>query len=97
MQAQRVLAEAQRVMTNKHQWQALTPTNITELKTEEITNHNITRDRQAPMISQDHKNNDDNVRPLSAIMQQQHQTLTLTQEYMLHMMELLGRISPFTP
>jgi hypothetical protein len=41
--------------------------------------------------------NDDYVHPLSANMQQQCQTRTLTQEYTLHMVERSNGIAPFTP
>ncbi len=100
VQAQRVLAEAQRVMTKEHQQQALTPLDIPDLEIEEITNHNITRNQGAPMILQDNNNDNDNdhVHPPLANTLQQHQTGTLMQEYMLHMMELLGvKTAPFMP
>ncbi len=77
-------------ISNRHQ----PSTNIPNLETEDITNHNITRNWGAPMISQDNGNNNDYACPLSANMQQQCQTQTLTQEYTLHMMELLAEKLP---
>jgi hypothetical protein len=62
-QAQRVLAEAQRMMTNKRKQQASTPINIPDLETEEIPNQYGTGNQQVPMISQDDNNDNDYVRP----------------------------------
>jgi hypothetical protein len=50
------------------------------------------------MISQDNNNNNDYIQPLAANTRQQRQTRMLTQEYMMHMMELPGnKVTPFTP
>jgi hypothetical protein len=47
-----------------------------------------------PIISQEEKKN---ISPPAANTQQQRQTRTLSQDYMLHMMEIPGYEAPFTP
>jgi hypothetical protein len=97
VQAQRMFAKTQRVMTKEQQRQEINPTEIPNLEIEEIPNYNNNRNLRAPMILQDNNNND-YIQPLAANMRQQWQTRTLTHEYMLHMMELPGtKTAPFTP
>jgi hypothetical protein len=72
VQAQRVLAEAQRMMTEEK----ITPNEIPDLETEEMPVSNVNRNQQTPMISQDNDNDDDYIRPPAANTQQQQQTRT---------------------
>jgi hypothetical protein len=96
--AQKVFAEAQRVMTKEQQRQEITPTEIPDLEIEEIPSYNNNRNWGAPMILHNDNDDDDYIQPLAANRQQQWQTGTSTQEYMLHMMELPGtKTAPFNP
>jgi hypothetical protein len=92
--AQRVLRErVQEERMNKEERQILVQAQVTPLPSFEIEeNDNIAHTPQGiPQITQDK-----NDTPLSANMQQQRQTRTLRQEFMLQCMEVPGYNAPFT-
>jgi hypothetical protein len=66
-QAQRVLAEAQRVMTKEK----TTPNEIPDLETEEMPVRKVNRNQQTPMLSQDNNDNNDYIQPPVANTRQQ--------------------------
>ena len=91
-QAQRVLSEEQRVIYEKQ----TTPPDNPNLEIEEIRTRNNNNMRGVPMISQDEYEHDEINQPPAANTRLQRQTRTLTQEYLMHMMELPGeRSAPF--
>ena len=89
--SQRVLNEDQRVMTEKD----VTPHKIPELKIEALPVINYNRNWRTLMISQEDVDDNDYEQPPAANTQQQRQTRTLTQDCMLHTMELLSnKVTP---
>ncbi len=69
-------------------------TSLPDIEVKEYPNLNLGRLQGTPIISQD--NEEDIIQP-AANTEQQRQTHTLTQDYMLHMMEIPGYEAPFTP
>ena len=91
-QAQRVLSEAQRVTSQKQ----ITPPHNHNFEIEEIRTINKNNMRGVPTITQEDDESVEADRPPAENTRLQRQTRTLTQEYLMHMMELPGEHnSPF--
>ncbi len=67
---------------------------LPDIEVNEYPNLDLGMLRGTPIISQDDK---EDISPPAANTRQQHQTRTLIQDYMLHMMEIPGYKAPFTP
>jgi hypothetical protein len=66
---------------------------LPDIEVNDYPNLNLGTLQGTPIISQDNK---EDISPLAANTQQQHQTRILFQDYMLHMMEIPGYEAPFT-
>jgi hypothetical protein len=69
-------------------------TGFPDLEVESYPNMDIGNLQGTPIISQDKEDNTDHP---DANTRQQRQIRTLTQDYMLHMMEIPGYTTPFSP
>ncbi len=87
LEEQQLAAEQQAIPLNS-------PTSVTNFEVDPYPNINIGSSRGTPIISQDDE--EDTSHP-AANTRQQRQTRTLTQDYMLHMMEIPGYKTPFAP
>ena len=91
-QAQRV--EEQQLAAEQQASPLNTPTSFPKFEVDPYPNIGIGSLRGTPVISQDDE--EDTSHP-AGNTRQQHQIRTLTQDYMLHMMEIPGYTTPFSP
>jgi hypothetical protein len=70
------------------------PTSLPDIEVNEYPDLDLGTLQGTPIISQD---DEEDISPSAANAQQQRQTRTLTQDYMLHMMEIPGYKAAFTP
>ncbi len=99
---QRVLREQAQAQKVKEQQLAVeqqaspqySPTSFPDFEVDTYPDMDIGTFQGTPIISQDNK---EDISHPAANTRQQRQVRTLTQDYMLHMMEIPGYTTPFTP
>ncbi len=91
-QAQRV--EEQQLAAGQKASPQHSPTSLPDIEVNKYPDLDLGTLQGTPIISQDDK---EDISPPAANTRQQRQTRTLTQDYMLHMMEIPGYEAPFTP
>ncbi len=91
-QAQRV--EKQQLAAGQKASPQHSPASLPDIEVNKYPNFDLGTLQGTPIISQDDK---EDISPPAANTRQQRQTCTLTQDYMLHMMEIPGYEAPFTP
>jgi hypothetical protein len=91
-QAQRV--EEQQLAAGQKASPQHNPLSLLDIEVNKYPDLDLGMLQGTPIISQDNK---EDISPPAANTQQQRQTHTLTQDYMLHMMEFPGYKAPFTP
>jgi hypothetical protein len=93
-QAQAERVEEQQLAAGQKASPQHSPTSLPDIEVNEYPNLDLGTLQGTPIISQDDK---EDITPPAANTRQQCQTRTLTQDYMLHMMEIPGYEAPFTP
>jgi hypothetical protein len=91
-QAQRV--EEQQLAAGQNASPQHSLTSLSDIEVNKYPDFDLGTLQGTPIISQDDK---EDISPPAANKRQQRQTRTLTQNYMLHMMEIPGYEAPFTP
>jgi hypothetical protein len=93
-QAQAQRMEEQQLAAGQKASPQHSPKSLPDIEVNKYPNLDLGMLQGTPTISQDDK---EDISPPAANTQQQCQTRTLTQDYMLHMMEIPGYKAPFTP